>query len=272
MDGYGVRPAPRDAAVHDRLSSRGSRPRRACTCWPRPTGGCATRPAGRTGPAGRRPATCRRSISPISRRSAARCAEWGLDGRVRVPRRGRSRRRRSRSCRAGRVLGAGDLRRAEGHVPARGDGQRRAGRAAAPRRVPRDGRRRPAAACSSSPTIRRRSPTRCLELLAEPRAGRGAGRAGAAGVREHYDVGRMAEAAESAYASSPRRTLTRGHADRRPRFEELSHAARRSADPRRRVAVARRAATRWRSWGRRAAARARCSTSSARSSRRRPAP
>jgi hypothetical protein len=27
------------------------------------------------------------------------------------------------------------------------------------------------------------------------------GRAGAAGVREHYDVGRMAEAAESAYQS-----------------------------------------------------------------------
>ena len=37
--------------------------------------------------------------------------------------------------------------------------------------------------------------------LADPERAAALGRAGAAGVREHYDVGRMAEAAERAYAS-----------------------------------------------------------------------
>ena len=40
-----------------------------------------------------------------------------------------------------------------------------------------------------------------LELWRNPDRATALGRAGAAGVREHYDVGRMAEAAESAYAS-----------------------------------------------------------------------
>ena len=62
---------------------------------------------------------------------------------------------------ARRAVGAGDLRRAEGRVPARGDGERRAGRAAAARRVHRDrreDRRRPA---RRRPTTRRRWPTGC---------------------------------------------------------------------------------------------------------------
>ena len=40
-----------------------------------------------------------------------------------------------------------------------------------------------------------------LELWRNPDRATALGRAGAAGVREHYDVGRMAEAAESAYES-----------------------------------------------------------------------
>ena len=40
-----------------------------------------------------------------------------------------------------------------------------------------------------------------LELWRNPERATALGRAGAAGVREHYDVGRMAEAAESAYES-----------------------------------------------------------------------
>ena len=40
-----------------------------------------------------------------------------------------------------------------------------------------------------------------LDLWRNPERAVALGRAGAAGVREHYDVGRMAEAAESAYAS-----------------------------------------------------------------------
>jgi glycosyltransferase involved in cell wall biosynthesis len=40
-----------------------------------------------------------------------------------------------------------------------------------------------------------------LELWRDPERARSLGRAGAAGVREHYDVGRMADAAERAYRS-----------------------------------------------------------------------
>jgi glycosyltransferase involved in cell wall biosynthesis len=39
-----------------------------------------------------------------------------------------------------------------------------------------------------------------LELWRDPERAAALGKAGAAGVREHYDVGRMAEAAESVYA------------------------------------------------------------------------
>ena len=81
--------------------------------------------------------------------------------RVHVSRRGRSRRQARVPADARRAVGAGDLRRAEGHVPARGDGGRRAGRAAAARRLHRDrreDRRRPARAARRSA---RRSPTGC---------------------------------------------------------------------------------------------------------------
>ena len=76
-----------------------------------------------------------------------------------------------------RALGAGDLRRAEGHVPARSDGERRAGRAAAARRVHRDrreDRRRPA---RRSPTIPTRSPTGSTRSGRTARCARTLGRA-----------------------------------------------------------------------------------------------
>ncbi|MGH9373851.1 MAG: glycosyl transferase, partial [Vicinamibacterales bacterium] len=41
-----------------------------------------------------------------------------------------------------------------------------------------------------------------LELWRDPDKAAALGRAGAAGVREHYDVGRMAEAAEQAYRAA----------------------------------------------------------------------
>ena len=40
------------------------------------------------------------------------------------------------------------------------------------------------------------------------RAAAALGKAGAAGVREHYDVGRMADAAEAAYANVARRAVS----------------------------------------------------------------
>ena len=64
----------------------------------------------------------------------------GLGRRVHLSRRRRSRRQAGVSALARRAVGAGDLRRAEGRVPARGDGERRPGRAAAARRVHRDRR------------------------------------------------------------------------------------------------------------------------------------
>ena len=61
----------------------------------------------------------------------------GLGRRVRLSRRARSRWQAELPARSRRAVGAGDLRRAQGDVPARSDGQRRAGRAAATRRVHR---------------------------------------------------------------------------------------------------------------------------------------
>ena len=198
LDGYAPRAAPRAASRSRSATSRASRRRRGCTCWR------GLSPAARRGRASARrgsspPATSRPSTRPTSTSITRQMREWGLGGPVRVPRRARSRAEDRVPAEPRRAVGAGDLRRAEGHVPARGDGQRRAGRAAAARRVSRDcrdDRRRPA---RRRRTTRRRSPTGCWRCGAIRRAPRRSARAGAAGVREHYSVGRMAEAAEAVY-------------------------------------------------------------------------
>ena len=63
----------------------------------------------------------------------------------------------------------------KGHVPARSDGERRTGRAAAARCVHRGRRARPAAACSSSRMIPTRLPAGLHSLWADPAAARAAG-------------------------------------------------------------------------------------------------
>ena len=83
------------------------------------------------------PVACARTVS---RRRPADARSGGPRGRVHLPRRRRSHREARVSWLAGRALGAGDLRRAQRRVPARGDGERRARRAAAARRVHRGGR------------------------------------------------------------------------------------------------------------------------------------
>ena len=188
-----------------------------------------------------RPAIWRPSISPTSTRSVGKMREWGLGGSSSTAARSTARRRR-RSCSALDVFSVpDDLRRAEGAVPARGAGQRRAGRAAAPRRVSRDrveDRRRPA---RRRRTTRRRWRTGCLELWRDP------DRAAALGARRR---GRRARALRRrpdgrsgrARLPSPIGTGTDGAepmliADRVSK--SYPHAARRSADPRRRLAVAR---------------------------------
>ena len=132
-------------------TSRASRRRKGCTRSPRPT----SRFRARTGT--RR---CRleaagylaRDREPLSRRASSAALETRrARRRVHLSRRGRSRRQARVPAHARRAVGAGDLRRAEGHVPPRGDGDRRAGRAAAARRVHRRSSRRPAAGCWSTP-------------------------------------------------------------------------------------------------------------------------
>ena len=60
--------------------------------------------------------------------------------------------------------------------------------------------RGPAAACSSTPTIPTRWPTGLRALWRDPARAAALGAAGAAGVREHYAVGQMAETVEEIYA------------------------------------------------------------------------
>ena len=108
---------------------------------------------------------------------------------------------------AGRVLGADDLRRAEGHVPARGDGQRvpvvQPRHGAFPEMVSKTG-----GGVIVEPDNPSALADAYLELWRNPERATALGRAGAAGVREHYDVGRMAEAAEQRLRVGPQRTLT----------------------------------------------------------------
>ena len=101
----------------------------------------------------------------------------------------------------GRAVGAGDLRRAERDVPARGDGQRRAGGAATARRVHRGRRARPAAARWSSPTIPRRLPRGLHALWADPRMRERLGESAFDGVRAHYTIAQSADRLIAVYES-----------------------------------------------------------------------
>ena len=133
-------------------------------------------------------------------RIVADLRSWGLGGSVRVSWRGRSAAEDRVPARPRRALGADAVRGAERHVPAGSDGERGSRGAAAPRRVSRGHRARPAAASSSSPTIPKRWSTRWLDLWRNPERAAAIGAAGVRGVREHYTVDRMAESVERIYA------------------------------------------------------------------------
>ena len=146
--------APSDRVPRS-ATSRASRRKRACTCWPTPT--CA--PPAHAGGAQARleVAGYMAAVAGALSRRSARAVLEGAGLRTRFSYRGAVDRDGKLAFlrRARRAVGAGDLRRAEGHVPARGDGERRAGRAAAPRRVHRgrrEDRRRPAGGCRTIPT------------------------------------------------------------------------------------------------------------------------
>ena len=222
-----ARPAPRGQPFTS-ATWRGSRPRRDCTCSARRIACCGEREprANRRGwwPRATWPPEHRPYLDEIAAdapRGGSR-AEFEYRGEVdraqkiaflQTPR---------------RVLGADGLRRAEGAVPARGARQRRAGRPAAARRVSGNGRRRRAAGLIVEPGDPCALADGLLELVADPERRRRWVGAGAADVREHYDVGRMAEAAEHAYQSLRRRALSRPDADRRPASRRATHAARAS--------------------------------------------
>ena len=197
LDGY-RRARARETTCFASATSRASRRKRVCTCWPRRT--CCSG-AGRRRP--RAPRSGRVSVArarTVSRRRAADARRGRPRGRVHVSRRRRSRREARVSAVARRAVGAGDLRRAERRVPARGDGERRAGRAAAARRVHRDGRedrrraarrarrsrgagRRPAPPLARSRPDERRSATRAFD-----------------GVRAHYSIAAVRRSAARVYA------------------------------------------------------------------------
>ncbi len=138
--GFEPRATSRPTACSASATSRGSRRRKACTCSPTPSAAFGTRgPEARVRlevagylapPAQAVSRRCRadRSSAPGSPATSRYHGAVDRDGKLAFLRRPR------------RALGAGDLRRAEGHFPARGDGERRARRAAAARRVHRDRR------------------------------------------------------------------------------------------------------------------------------------
>ena len=178
------------ATVHDRLL-RAHRAREGpARAAPRPTAGCATRPGVGAGAAGRRRATC----APEHQRyldgdRARRCATgaWRTSSSIAASSIARGKIAFLQSwtcCRCRRPTtsrrGCSCSRR----------WRRRAGRAAAPRRVSRDrraDRRRPARRAGRSRGAGRRAARRSGAIRERAAA---LGRAGAAGVREHYDVGR----------------------------------------------------------------------------------
>ena len=122
--------------------------------------------------------------------------------RVSLSRRARSRAEDRISSEPRRVLGPDGVRRAEGFVSARGDGVRSAGRAAAPRRLPRDAGEGHQAGFSSSRAIRKASPKDSIELWKDPARRAELGRNGFDGVREHYSVSRSADRMLEVYERS----------------------------------------------------------------------
>ena len=219
-----------------------------------------------------------RAGSRISTRCRGESRAGGSRRRVHLSRRGRSRRQARVPADARRAVGAGALRRAEGRVPARGDGGRRAGRAAAARRVHRnrrEDRRRPARAARTMPTALADG---ALPSVERSRAARDAG--GARVRRRPRALQRSRDRPiDCLRCTTPPSRVPRSARRMPGPLLQVTDLTKEYPTPRGaaaravgRVVRAWRRATRRRSWGRRAAARARCSTSSARSSRRRPAP
>ena len=194
LEGYAPRQR-RAASVRSRSdSSRGSRPRKGCTCCATPISDFAR---SRRGTPAR--LVVAGYLAPehqrISTRSSSRCAMpvWPPNSNIAAS---SIARQDCLSAEPRRDVRAGDLRRAERHLPSRGDGQRRSGRAAAPRRVPgnsREDRRRPLVDADDPDALPRRSDR--LQNDPRARAPRSV-EAGAAGVRAHYSVGQMAETVE----------------------------------------------------------------------------
>ena len=197
MTGYERRDA-RATTCSASATSRASRRRRGCTCWPTPTsrfrrriGDAPVRARGRRLPgAGAGGVSGRRRARSLAERRPRRASSRyhgavDRDGQARV------------SARARRAVGAGDLRRAEGDVPARGDGERRARRAAAPRRVHRDrreDRRRPARRRRTIPTASPTACTRCgATAIARARSGAARSTACARTTRSQQSAARLLE-------------------------------------------------------------------------------
>ena len=141
IDGHSAAAARRANRRSRSATSRASRRRRACTCCARPTAACANA-ARRARPRLLAAGYLLDGASRLPRGDPPPDARVGTRRRVRLPRRGRSRAEDRVPAVAGRVLDAGDVRRAEGHVPARGawpTACRSCSRAAA--RSPRSSRR-----------------------------------------------------------------------------------------------------------------------------------
>ena len=139
VDDLTVTTRTRRRSVHDRLSSRASRPRRACTISPTPIASCAPEGPAAVAAARRRLPGAGAQAVPRGHRRAT-CARAGLGDEFVYRGTRRSRAEGAVLPRHRRAVGAERLSRAEGPVPARGDGVRRAGGAAEPRRVSGDDR------------------------------------------------------------------------------------------------------------------------------------
>ena len=122
----------------------------------------------------------------------------GPGGSVRVSRRGGSRAEDRFPAKPRRAVGAGDLRGAEGHLPARGDGHaacRSCSRAAA--RFRRSSRRPAEALIVDADDPERAGRRACSSCGATPRARRRLARRARPACATHYSVERMAEAVEA---------------------------------------------------------------------------
>ena len=232
-------------------TSRGWLPRRVCTCWPRPTPSCGASWGCR------RPA-CARPVfaAPTSRRtSTASCASWSRRAWVASSSTAGAPDRAGKFAflqSAGRLLRAQSVSRAEGPVPSRSDGRRRARRRAGARRAPRAHRRHRWRVSSRRPG--EGTPAdfahALMSVWRHPHEGAHHGRSGYANVRERFTLEQMAERVEAVYGeaagqpvSGPvphaipevrasrsrgrrRKGARSGRADAERHLEELSHAGR----------------------------------------------